>query len=87
MHTAESDSAVCITPLSQALQCASYHRVKLHDVHHTEESSSMVYITLRSQTAHRGVRIKKFAGLWLPLKGQSVEILLGVNTYIGKEKI
>ena len=36
--TAESDSAVCITPLSQAPRCASYRGVKLRGVHHTAES-------------------------------------------------
>ena len=38
LPTAESDSAVCITPLSQAPRCASYHGVKLRRVHHTAES-------------------------------------------------
>ena len=31
---------------------------------------------LRSQTAHRGVRIENVAGLWQLLKGQSDKILL-----------
>ncbi len=40
-HTAESryeqffkNFAVCISPQSQTLRCASYHRVKLRGVHH-----------------------------------------------------
>ena len=55
-------------------------------VHHTVESSSAVWTTLRSQTAHSGVRIKIFESLWLLLKGQSGEIILGVNIIITKEK-
>ena len=44
-------------------------------------------ITPRSQTAHRGVKIEIFVSLWwLLLKGQTGEILLGVNTSIIKEK-
>ena len=39
-HTAESDSAVCIPPWSQALRFASQCRVKLRSVHHTAESKS-----------------------------------------------
>ena len=66
-HTEKSGSALCITPRSQALHCASLHTA--------------------SQTAHRGIRIEHFAGLWLLLKGQSGEIHLGVNIYIMKEKI
>ena len=51
MHlTAESDSAVCITPLSQTLQCASHRRVRLRGVHHTAESCSVVCITPPSLT-------------------------------------
>ena len=56
-------------------------------MHPTAESSSAVYITPRSQTANRGVRIKNFASLWLLLKGQSLELLLRVNTSIMKEEI
>ena len=81
------NSAECITLQSQALRCASYNRVKLRFVHHTEESSFAVCITPLSQTAHRGVRIENFGGLWLLLKGQSGEILYEVNTFIMKEKI
>ena len=40
LPTAESDSKVCITPLSQAPLCASYRGVKLRGVHHTVESKS-----------------------------------------------
>ena len=65
-HSAESDSAVCITLRSQAPRCASHCRVKLRGVHHTAESSdeefsksSAVCIILRSQAprcaSHRGV--------------------------------
>ena len=75
--SAKSSSAVCITPRCQASRCASYHGVKLRCVHHTAESNC---------TPH-GVKIENFAGLWLLLRGQSGEILLGVNTSIMKEKI
>ena len=34
----------------------------LSSVHHTVESSSAVFITPRSQTAHRRVKIENFAG-------------------------
>ena len=54
-YPAKSSSAVCITPRSQAMQCASPRRVKLHGVHHSAESSSAVCITLQSQNAHRRV--------------------------------
>ena len=65
-------------PISQkTLQCASHRGVKLRSVHHTTESRSVVCITPQSQTC----RSKIFVSLWLPLKGQSGEILLGVNTY------
>ena len=43
---------------------------------------SAVCITMRSQNAHRGVKIETFTSLWVPLKGQSGEILLGVNNSI-----
>ena len=43
---------------------------------------SAVCITPRSQNAHRGVKIEIFTSLWVPLKGQSEEILLGVNNSI-----
>ena len=36
-HTAESSSAVCITPRSPTLRCALHRGVKLRGVHHTEE--------------------------------------------------
>ena len=39
MHTADLDSTVCISPLSQDLLCASHCEVKLRGVHHTAESS------------------------------------------------
>ena len=76
LHTAETSFADCIIPWSQAKRCASCRRVKLRGVHHTTESSSAVCITPWSQTAHPGVKIENFAGLWLLLKGQSGEILL-----------
>ena len=59
----------------------------LHGVHPTAELSSAVCITLRSQNAHCGVKIEIFVSLWLVLKGQWGEILLGVNISIIKEKI
>ena len=40
-----------------------------------------MFITPRSQTAHHRVKIETFVFHWLLLKGQSGEILLGVNTY------
>ena len=90
MHpTVESSSAVCTTPGSQVIKisqkaprCAFHCGVKLCSVHPSAESSSSVCITRRSQMAHRGVKIEIFVSLWLLLKGQSREILLGVNTSI-----
>ena len=86
--TTESDP-VFFTPQSQLTQisqktprCASYH-----NVHPSVESSSVMCIIPRSQTAHGRVWIKNLTGLWLLLKGQSGKILLGVNTSIMKEKI
>ena len=49
MYMAESDSAVCITLLSQAPRCALLRGVKLCSVHHPAESSSTVCITPQSQ--------------------------------------
>ena len=40
--------ALCITPRSQAWQCASHGEVKLCGVHHTLESDSVVRITPQS---------------------------------------
>ena len=61
-YTAESSSAALqsqVIKISQKIPpCASYCRIKLRGVHHTTESSSKVCITPRSQTAHRGVKIK-----------------------------
>ena len=56
-------------------------------MHLTVESDSGVCITPRSQTAHRRVKIEIFVSLWLLLKGQSVDVFLGVNTSVMKEKI
>ena len=57
----QSDSAVCIPPLSQAPWCASYPGVKLHGVLHTRESSFAVCIIPQSQAAlwasYRGVKL------------------------------
>ena len=78
-HTAESSSAGCNIPRSQAPQFATHRGVKLRSLQHTAESSSAVCNTPRSQNAHRGVKIEIFGSLWLLLKGQSGEILLGVN--------
>ena len=92
-HNAES-SPMCIILQSQVTkiykispQCASHCGVKLPAVHHTEESSFGVCITPQSQTAHCRVKIENFVSLWMLLKGQSGEILFGVNTSIMKEKI
>ena len=91
-HTSESRSPVCITLRSQVTRFLK----KLCSVHHTVESSCAVCIIPRSQdplcashrrVKHVGARIEIFVSLWLPLKGQSGEILLGVNTSIIKEKI
>ena len=74
-------------------RCASHCGVKwskflkkLHGVHPAAESSSKVCITPQSQTAHHGVKIEILVSLWLLLKGQFGEILLGLNTSIIKEK-
>ena len=79
--TIESDSLVCIPPWSQAPRCASYHSQALRS------QGSAVHITLRSQNAHSGVKIKILVSHWLLLKGQSGQILLRVNTSIIEEKI
>ena len=76
-----------ISFLKKTPWCDAHRRVNLCRVHHTAESSSAVCIPPRSQTAHHRARIKIFESLWLLLKGQSGEILLGVNTSIMKEKI
>ena len=50
MHPfAESISAVCITPISQSLRCASHCAVNLSGVMHTAKSISTVCIIPRSQ--------------------------------------
>ena len=92
--TAELESVVYITPRSQlhkisqkTPRCASHCGVELRCVLPTVESSSAVYIMPLSQNAHRAVKIEIFANLWLVLKGQWGEILLGVNISIIKEKI
>ena len=68
----------------KAPPCASHHGVKLHSVHHPARSIYAVCIIPHSQTlrcaSHQGVKIEIFVSLWLLLKGQSREILLGVNT-------
>ena len=66
---------------------ASHCGVELRCVLPTAESSSAVCIMPLSQKAHCAVKIKIFANLWLVLKGQWGEILLGVNISIIKEKI
>ena len=48
--TAESDSSVYMTQLSQTPQFASHRGVRLLVLHHTAESDSSVCITPRSQT-------------------------------------
>ena len=68
---------ISLTPL-----CASQRRVKLCGVLPTAESSSAVCITPQSQNAHHGVKIEIFTSLWVPLKGQSGEILIGVDNSI-----
>ena len=68
--------------ISLTLRCASHRRGGLCGVLLTVESSSSVCIKQRSQNAHCGVKIKIFTSLWVPLKGQSEEILLGVNNSI-----
>ena len=86
-----------IPPWSQIPRSGSYRRVKLRGVDHTEESSSAEWIIVKSQAPRcashcsvkeqLGVKIKIFVSLWLLLKGQSGEILLGMNTYIIEENI
>ena len=73
--TFSKNSIVCI-PLQRCFllqsmtpQCASHQGVKLRSVLPTAESSSVVCITQRSQTAHRKVKIKIFGSFWLLLKG------------------
>ena len=75
-----------ISFLKKTPWCDAHRRVNLCRVHHTAESSSAVCIPPRSQTAHHRARIKIFESLWLLLKGQSGEIILGVNIIITKEK-
>ena len=73
-------SAVCSTPRRQL--CDRFvnkgytFRENLRSRMHTAEVCN---IPLR-QTAHRGVKIEIFTCLWLLLKGQSIENLLGVIT-------
>ena len=68
--------------ISLTPRCAWHRRVNFCGVLPTAESISAVWITLRSQNAHHGVKIEIFTSLWVPLKGQSGEILLGVNNSI-----
>ena len=58
-------------------RCASHRWDDHRGVHHTAEMISAVCITPQRQTAHRGDEIEIFSCLWLLLKGQSGEILLG----------
>ena len=44
-------------------------------------------LTPQTQTVQRGVKIEICTCLWLLLKGQSGEILLGIYTSIMKENI
>ena len=73
-------SAVCSTPRRQL--CDRFvnkgytFRENLRSRMHTAEVCN---IPLR-QTAHRGVKIEIFTCLWLLLKGQSIENLLGATT-------
>ena len=64
-------------------RCASHCRVKLCGVLPTAESSFAVCCALGSQAprcaSHSGVKIEIYGSLWLLLKGQSGEFLLGVN--------
>ena len=78
----ESISVVCITPLSQSPWCPLHRFRSISAVcshcqspHHTTEPN----FTAQSQN-------KNLAGLWLLLKGQSGEILLGMKPSIMKEK-
>ena len=67
--TAESSSAVCISPQSQVMNssqktpwCASHRRVKLHCVHHTAESDSTVCIWVSLVAFKRKIRRNPFRG-------------------------
>ena len=73
---------VCFPLRSQTPHCASHCGVNLRSELPTAESSYAVCITPLSQNAHRRVKIEIFTSLWVPLKGQSGEILLGVNNSI-----
>ena len=53
-------STVHILPQSQTPRCASSHRVKLHRLHHTAESDSVVCITPQS---HKNKVYKKLHGV------------------------
>ena len=57
-------------------RCASYHGVKFRGVHHAAESSS---VKLQCDA--------KFRWSLVAFEGTILEILLGVNTSIMKEKI
>ena len=80
-HTSESRapnvekiSWVCNPLWRQSRWCAAHRGDDLSGVQLTAETNSTL-------------QVKIFTCLWLRLKGQLVEILLGVNTSIMKEKI
>ena len=91
-HTAErklniwKTSTVWCTPQRCIPWCEWNRRVWLRSMHLTAKSSSAVCIPPPSQTAHCWVQIEIFGSLWLLLKGQSGDILSGVNTSTMKEK-
>ena len=74
-------SVVCKKPpQKKSRRCATHCGDDLSGVQHTTETISAVCNTSRRQIAHRRVKIEIFTYLWLFLKGQSGEILLGVIT-------
>ena len=70
--TAKSSSTVWIPPRSQVIKISQK----------APPCASCSWCAL-----HRGVKIEIFVSLWLHFKGQSGEILLGVNTSIMKKNI
>ena len=56
-HSAESDSAVCITQRSQAPQCASLRKVKLRGVHHNAESIDEEFSKAPRCASYRRVKL------------------------------
>ena len=67
-HTAESSSAVCIIPRSQAPRCASYPGVRLRSVHHITESWKKVYKKTSQSASYQG----SDSTVWIILRSQKL---------------